>query len=213
MEEIIEMKYNGNKIAYATYLIIVINLLFYAVEIKLGGSTNDAVLDFLGALIPEKVDSGEWWRLIAANFLHYGTLHLVTNMLSLYVLGRLVELILGVKSFLIIYLLSGTGAMFLFSEVALKTGEPVFLVGASAAIMGLVGTILSISLQVWLKKRNSINAKRLRLVILIIGLQFVFDNLIPQVSFLGHLFGLIVGFLVGSFFVFWKFNFESPFGN
>jgi rhomboid protease GluP len=213
MEETIEMKYNGNKIAYATYLVIIINLLFYAVEIKLGGSTNDAVLDFLGALIPEKVDSGEWWRLIAANFLHYGTLHLVTNMLSLYVLGRLVELILGIRSFLIIYLLSGIGAMFLFSEVALKTGDQVFLVGASAAIMGLVGTILSISLQVWLRKRNSINAKRLRLVILIIGLQFIFDNLIPQVSFLGHLFGLIVGFLVGSFLVFWKFNFESSFKN
>ena len=196
------MKHSSNKIAYTTYVLIAINLLLYAIEIRLGGSTNFLVLQRLGALIPEQVYSGEWWRLISANFLHYGWLHLTTNMLSLYVLGRIVEFNLGSKYYLIIYLASGIGSMSLFSLVHLKLGNSsVFLLGASAAIMGLIGTILAISLQIWLKRKNAVNTKRLLQVIAIVLLQFTLDNLIPQVSFYSHLFGFIIGFTVSIFLV------------
>ncbi|MGL5075807.1 MAG: rhomboid family intramembrane serine protease, partial [Waterburya sp.] len=78
------MKDRRDPIAYTTYILIALNLLVYALEIKLGGSKNMITLERLGALIPEKVLAGEWWRLIGANFLHYGSLHLATNMLSLF---------------------------------------------------------------------------------------------------------------------------------
>ena len=196
------MKHSNNKIAYTTYTLITINLFSYALEIKLGGSTNFLVLERLGALIPEQVYLGEWWRLINANFLHYGWLHLTTNMLSLYVLGRLVELSLGAKSYLIIYFASGIGSMLLFSLIHLRLENlNIFLVGASAAIMGLIGTILAICLKLWLKQRNAMNTRRLLQVIAIILLQFVLDNLIPQVSFYSHLFGFTIGLIVGGFFV------------
>ncbi len=201
------MKYQGDRIAYTTYFLISLNLLIYALEIKLGGSTNFITLDRLGALIPEKVQAGEWWRVIFANFLHYGWVHLATNMISLYFLGRLVEFNLGKKYYLILYFVSGIGSMSIFSFVSLKTGElTVFLVGASAAIMGLIGALLAILLQIWLKRKNSINTRRLQQVILIITIQFIFDNLIPQISFYSHLFGLIIGFILGSLLVFLKFK-------
>lgn len=198
-------------IAYTTYILIALNLLVYAVEIKLGGSQNSFALDRLGALIPEKVLAGEWWRLIGANFLHYGSLHLATNMLSLFFIGRLIELSLGAKYYLTIYLFSGVGSMLTFSLLAFKLGlGNAFLVGASAAIMGLIGAILAISLQIWLRKRHSTTAKRrLQQVIAIILLQFIFDNLIPQVSFHSHLFGFIIGFLISSVLVFIKFNLKE----
>ncbi|MGL5076961.1 MAG: rhomboid family intramembrane serine protease, partial [Waterburya sp.] len=86
----------------------------------------------------------------------------------------------------------------------------VLLVGASAAIMGLIGAILAISLQIWLRRRYSVTAKRrLQQIILIIIIQFIFDNIIPQVSFHSHLFGLIIGFLISSVLVFIKFNLEE----
>jgi rhomboid protease GluP len=84
------------------------------------------------------------------------------------------------------------------------------LVGASAAIMGLIGAILAISLQIWLKKRHSITAKRrLQQIILIVIVQFIFDNLIPQISFHAHLFGFIIGFLLSSVLVFVKFSLQE----
>jgi rhomboid protease GluP len=202
------MKDSSHPIAYTTYVLITLNLLVYALEIKLGGSKNSVTLERLGALIPEKVWAGEWWRLIGANFLHYGSFHLATNMLSLFFIGRLIELSLGAKYYLTIYLFSGIGSMLTFSLLAYQLGlNNVFLVGASAAIMGLIGAILAISLQIWLRRRHSITAKRrLQQIILIVIIQFIFDNIIPQVSFHSHLFGFIIGFLISSVLVFIKFN-------
>ena len=205
------MKNSHQKIAYTTYILIALNLLVYVLEIKLGGSQNFIALERLGALIPEKVWAGEWWRLVGANFLHYGSLHLATNMLSLFFIGRLIELSLGAKSYLTIYLVSGIGSMLSFSLLAHYSGMGnVFLVGASAAIMGLIGAILAISLQIWLRKRYSVVARRrLQQVIFIVVIQFILDNLIPQVSFHSHLFGFIIGFLISSVLVFIKFNFKK----
>ena len=202
------MKINQHRIAYTTYILISLNLLIYALEIKLGGSQSSLALERLGALIPEKVLAGEWWRLIGANFLHYGSFHLATNMLSLFFIGRLIELSLGAKYYLTIYLFSGVGSMLTFTLLAFRLGlANAFLVGASAAIMGLIGAILAISLQIWLKQRYSSTAKRrLQQIILVIILQFIFDNIIPQVSFHAHLFGFIIGFFISSILVFIKFN-------
>ena len=202
------MKNSQNKIAYTTYILIALNLLVYGLEVRLGGSQNSFTLERLGALIPERVVAGEWWRLIGANFLHYGSFHLATNMLSLFFVGRLIELSLGAKYYLTIYLFSGVGSMLTFTLLAFRLGlDNAFLVGASAAIMGLIGAILAISLQIWLKKRTSITAKRrLQQIILIVMLQFIFDNIIPQVSFHAHLFGFIIGFAISSVLVFVKFN-------
>ena len=205
------MRTSSNKIAYTTYILIGLNLLIYGLEIKLGGSESSSVLERLGALIPEKVLAGEWWRLIGANFLHYGLFHLATNMLSLFFVGRLIELSLGAKYYLTIYLVSGIGSMLTFTLLAFRLGlNNVFLVGASAAIMGLIGAILAIFLQIWLKRRHSVAAKRrLQQIILIVIVQFIFDHLIPQVSFHAHLFGFIIGFLISSVLVFIKFNLQE----
>jgi rhomboid protease GluP len=128
-------------------------------------------------------------------------------MLALYLLGRMVEFNLGIVRYLIVYFCSGIGSMFIVTFLSLKTGETnIILVGASASIMGLIGTILAITLQIWRRKKNALNAKRVRLVILVIVIQFIFDHLIPQVSFYSHLFGLIIGFVISSLLIFHKFK-------
>jgi rhomboid protease GluP len=191
------VKAKRKKIPYITYSIIFINLIIFGIEIKLGGSTNLDVLESLGGLVPEKVLSGEWWRVINANFLHYGWLHIGTNMFALYVLGRLVELSQGISFYLTVYLLSGIGSMIAFSLLAFKTSNlNVLVIGASAAIMGLVGTILAISIKLWLRDRNALTTRNLGQVILIIIVQFAFDNLVPQISFQSHLFGFIIGLII-----------------
>ena len=205
------MRINRDRVAYTTYRLIGLNLLIYAWEIKLGGSEDFLALEQLGALIPERVIAGEWWRLIGANFLHYGSFHLASNMLSLFFIGRLIELSLGAKYYLTIYMVSGIGSMLTFTLFAFRIGlDNAFLVGASAAIMGLIGAILAISLQIWLKNRKSVTARRrLQQIILIVIIQFIFDNIVPQISFHAHLFGFIIGFFISSILVFFKFNLQK----
>ena len=47
------------------------------------------------ALIPNAVADGEWWRLLTSGFLHFGPIHLLFNMMALWVIGRDIEPALG----------------------------------------------------------------------------------------------------------------------
>src|SRR5205823_459694 len=128
-------------IPWVTASLILINAAVFLVEVLLGGSTNFEVLLRLGALHPLAIFGiHQYWRIIAANFLHFGIAHLLANLLGLFILGRPLEFILGRLRFLIIYLLSG---MIAVTSVMLLQHfgylEPEFLVGASGCIMGLVG--------------------------------------------------------------------------
>ncbi|WP_204103423.1 MULTISPECIES: rhomboid family intramembrane serine protease [Spirulina sp. CCY15215] len=183
--------------AKVTCSLIALNILFFALEVAFGGSKNTDTLDQLGALMPYALWHGEWWRSISANFLHYGALHLFSNMVGLYFLGPFVEAIAGGWRYLFIYFGSGIGAMYAFSAIAIAQGMPYQrLVGASAAIMGILGAILAILLQGWLREKSQVAAKRLRLFLAIVALQVTFDFLIPEVSFLAHALGLGLGFTI-----------------
>jgi len=190
------------KKAYLTQGLIIINFLLFFLEIQIGGSTNLEVLEKLGALIPEYIWEGEYWRLITANFLHYGWLHLSMNMFALWIVGTFVETIIGRFFYGLIYFLSGIGAMIIFTFISpyiISPNMPILLVGASGAIMGLVGVILAIFIKFTYQKKSAIFAQKLRFLLFIILLQFIFDFFTPQVSFAIHSLGFILGLITGLF--------------
>src|SRR5215470_17955331 len=83
------------------------------------------------------VATGEYYRLFTYMFLHYGLIHLATNMVSLLVLGRALEAALGPLRFTVLYLVAGLGggvACYVFTP----TGGTV---GASGAIFGLFAAL------------------------------------------------------------------------
>ncbi|MEM1366661.1 MAG: rhomboid family intramembrane serine protease [Cyanobacteria bacterium P01_H01_bin.15] len=179
-----------------TFGLLGINFLVFLIEIRAGGSTNLETLRQLGGLVPPAVwQQEEWWRVISANFLHSGWIHLSMNMFSLFLLGRLVERWLGMGRFLLVYLLSGIGAMTAFA-IAFADNQEIILVGASAAIMGLVGVIVAQSWLLWVKTRTLLARRRLVYILGILLLQFSLDWLFPQISFSSHLFGLLCGFAI-----------------
>ena len=202
--------------AYGTHGLILINLSFFFFQIfsSKGGifgwdiSGNDLNILYQLGLGPEKVWSGQWWRLLSANFLHLGWIHLFSNMLGLYFLGRFVENNLGLGRYLLAYFVSGVGSMLAFSILAIEMdARHQILVGASAAIMGLIGVIFAIFLKVWLEEKSSLAAKRLRILFFMVGVQFAMDLALPQVSLLSHVLGLIIGFLTGKFLLInWRFQ-------
>jgi len=199
-----EINYGGAvsltpKKANLTYSLMVLNILVFIVEIIQGGSENLEVLYYLGAAVPEAIFSGELWRVVTANFLHFGYVHLASNLLGLWILGPYVEFYLGWIRYFVIYTISGVGAIYLFADLAILTGRgDDILVGASAAIMGLMGATFMILWRGWQQEQSKIAKERLRLVMLIIGLQVIFDLTLVNVSFLGHAFGLILGALSTS---------------
>ncbi|HEY9849791.1 MAG TPA: rhomboid family intramembrane serine protease [Leptolyngbyaceae cyanobacterium] len=186
----------------ATLILIGINILVFLLEIRLGGSENIETLKRLGALVPAIFWNGEWWRILNATFLHFGVLHLTMNMVGLYALGSFVELSLGVWRYLVSYFVSGMGSMFVIAVVArtLQTESAMeqITVGASGAIMGMVGVMGAIMLWGWRRDKSRVAAQRLRSILFIILLQVIFDLTTPQVSIIGHNSGLALGFLIGN---------------
>lgn len=182
----------------ATFLIIALNLVAFALLTRFGGSTNLYTLYNLGALVPQQVLAGDWWRLLTATFLHFGWLHLMMNMIGLYYFGRVVEFILGVKQYLFVYLTTGVGAMLTVTLMyILGYSKENFVVGASGSVMGLIGVSVAIFLRDWLKNRGSIASKKLQSFLLLILIQTVFDLTTPEISFVSHISGTIIGFLLG----------------
>jgi rhomboid protease GluP len=188
--------------AYATFGLIGVNIFVFAIELISGGSQDIEVLYRLGALVPTIVWQGDWWRLLSATFLHFGFFHLALNMLGLAYLGVFVESRLGVWRYLAAYLFCGIGSMLVVTILAISlNSEPQVTVGASGAIMGIVGATAAILFQGWRREKSRIAAQRLRTTLYIIALQIVFDLITPNISVVGHTSGLVLGFLIGMLLV------------
>ncbi len=185
--------------AWATLALMIPILAMFVVEVLAGGSEDEDVLVRLGAVSPDLVLAGQWWRLGAATLLHYGWLHLVMNLGGLYFLGPYVERALGRARFVATYVISGVGMMFvavLVGRFHLKDNE--LLVGASGAIMGLVGATVAVLLRGGRLERSPVAKRRLQSMALIVVVQSCFDLVTPKVSFMSHLGGVIIGFLVAT---------------
>lgn len=184
---------------YATFGLMAPILAMFAAEAQRGGTENVEALYALGAVWPEAVLDGEWWRLGAATLLHYGTLHLLMNLGGLYVLGPYVEFALGRVRYVIVYLFAGIGTM-LAVVLLFWAGvtPPQLLVGASGAIMGLVGATGAVMWRARRLEGSTLARRRLIGVVLIVVTQSIFDLLMPEVSFLSHFGGALLGFLLAS---------------
>ncbi|MGB4563566.1 MAG: rhomboid family intramembrane serine protease [Dethiobacteria bacterium] len=95
---------------------------------------------FLRGSLPAPELLSALFPLISANFLHGGWLHLLGNMLYLWVFGDNIEGRLGHGSYLLAYLLMGAGSQMV--HLLSDPLSPVPLVGASGAIAGVLGAYL-----------------------------------------------------------------------
>jgi rhomboid protease GluP len=176
--------------------LIIINIAVFILELLAGGSTNPMTLHRLGELDTSSVIfRHQYWRLLAALFLHYGPVHIFFNLFALLLLGPALERQIGGFLFAVCYLVSGIGssiAVVLLTKLRLL--EPVQLVGASGCIMGVVGTWIGFLLR---HRHAPLARQRLRNIFVIVLLQLAFDVVTPRVSMSAHLGGLFTGFLLG----------------
>eukprot|EP00249_Psilotum_nudum_P016705 c25956_g1_i2 orf=452-1141(+) len=145
----------------------------------------------MGALESHKVvHAHQGWRLITCIWLHAGVIHLLANMLSLIFIGIRLEQEFGFLRIGVIYLLSGFGGsllsvLFLQSRIS---------VGASGALFGLLGAMLSELIINWSTYDNKCAA--LTTLIILVGLNLGV-GILPHVDNFAHIGGFIAGFLLG----------------
>jgi membrane associated rhomboid family serine protease len=142
-----------------------------------------------GALVPALVVlNDEYWRLFTAMFLHAGVFHLLFNMWALYIAGGYLERVVGSVRFTLLYFLSG----FAGSALVLVASPPgTATVGASGAIFGLFGALFAYS---YMNRGRDLMAQQLvRSLGFIIVLNLVITFTIPNISWQGHVGGLVGG--------------------
>jgi hypothetical protein len=148
-------------------------------------------LEKLGALDWKKVVQGnEKWRLITAMWLHAGIIHLVMNMFDVIIFGIRLEQQFGFIRIGLIYLISGFGGSILSALFLQKS----ISVGASGALLGLMGAMLSELLTNWTIYKSKLCALLSFLFIIAINLAI---GLLPWVDNFAHIGGLLTGFCLG----------------
>lgn len=184
------------KVYKVTYILIFLNLLFYLISVILSFSLEAIdleVLVVLGALYgPLVLLQDQWWRLLAAMFLHGGMMHILMNVFSLYIIGRMVELYFDRRSYLLLYFSSG-----LIAGLASLWMHPHSVgVGASGAIFGTFGALAAFFIV--FRERIATQAKAfMRSFGLILLINLVLGLAIPSIDMSAHIAGLITGVVIG----------------
>lgn len=104
------------------------------------GGISLTVLRELGAKGP-LILAGQYWRLVTAVFLHAGLIHIGFNLWCLFDIGPMVESLFSGSKYIVIFLVTGV-----FGYVVSMFWSPFGMsIGASGAIMGLIGVMISAS--------------------------------------------------------------------
>lgn len=132
----------SGRVPYVTYLLMAANILVFLSYVSLFG--NDQALwqvysDW--AMIPARVSTGDGlYTFVTSMFMHGGWLHLIGNMLFLWIFGDNMEDEMGHLSYLFFYTVCGVGAGFAHYMASPMSLVPT--VGASGAIAGVMGGYL-----------------------------------------------------------------------
>ncbi len=140
------------------------------------------------------INNYEIWRLITPIFFHANEIHLFSNLIALLLFGATVETNqkLSKSKFLLIYFISGfIGNLF---SLFLLPFDAISL-GASGAIFGLIGVALIMVI--------TDNRALLPFALLYIG-YFIIASFMPGINIWAHIFGLVVGIILGYVFYYRK---------
>jgi membrane associated rhomboid family serine protease len=126
-----------------TYALIAANILIFLSYYPSLAQSERLLMAFFAdwALVPAEIRAGaDWHTWLSSMFLHGGWMHLIGNMLFLYIFGDNLEDLLGHAKFLAFYLICGLAAA--AGQILAAPGSTVPMVGASGAIAGVMGGYL-----------------------------------------------------------------------
>src|SRR5271169_1423866 len=145
----------------------------------------------LGASLPLAYNISQPWRLVTAIFLHGGLLHIGFNMWVLMDIGPMVEELYGSARYFFLYIATGAVGYVASSTIG---GHP--SVGASGALLGLIGALLAATTGRKNPAAQALRSALIRWVIYIGVLGFIMSG----TDNYAHGGGLASGYLLGRMF-------------
>ena len=146
-----EYRPNSNRWKTATGILLIINVAVFVIQSLMGEFAKDVPIDRYLGLSIEGLVHGFVWQFITYQFLHGSLMHLLLNSLGLFTFGYAVEQFLGVRRFVLLYLMSGVVGGFVHClggliwpshfGVLVDTFNQLHyipMVGASAGLFGLI---------------------------------------------------------------------------
>ncbi|MDH3649709.1 MAG: rhomboid family intramembrane serine protease, partial [Saprospiraceae bacterium] len=130
----------GGSYPIFSYTFLVLNVLVFLWEVSLDPVAQMAFLNQYSA-IPAYIESGDHLHtLVTSMFLHGGWLHLIFNMLFLWVFADNIEATIGNVTFFCFYIMGGIIAS--LAHIYFNSGSEIPSLGASGAISGVLGAYL-----------------------------------------------------------------------
>ncbi len=122
-----------------SYSLILINIFIFVYELRLGLSAESLITHY--GMIPAEIWAGkEYYTILSSMFLHAGWMHLIGNMLFLWIFADNIEAVIGSARFSLFYFIGGTVAALIH-----MLADPLSMipsVGASGAISAVMGAYL-----------------------------------------------------------------------
>lgn len=185
-----------NSLHFGTRFLLIFMVVIFLIQFLLLDSSIQGLLTFCPRLIVEKF---QLWRLITGAFLHGGILHLCMNMLSFTQLGLTFESHVGTLSYfyhIIIFGLISSTFHTLIAFIMYIGGDSSQWSSSAVGFSGILFALIVVDITISGGDQRSI------LGLFLVpswlypwAMLLIMSLLIPNVSFLGHLSGIIAGYL------------------
>lgn len=201
----------GGHRPYFAYGFIVLNVLVFLFQFSLEPARQVQFVNEYGSIPAEVVVGEDWHTLFSSMFLHGGWLHLIGNMLYLWIFADNIEATVGSAAFVIFYLLGGLAAH--AGHIYFNPASTIPTVGASGALSAVMGAYLVMFPQSRIRGYFFIFRFSIPAIIFLLiwfGQQFLsgYASLSPDtsmaqgggVAWWAHIGGFVFGVLGGIFF-------------
>ncbi|MEI7481547.1 MAG: rhomboid family intramembrane serine protease [Elusimicrobiota bacterium] len=180
-----------NDLPPATRGLVMVSFCGWILEMAFRGPLN-----YYFGLVPLKVAGSGWlWQPITYIFIHGGFWHFLFNAFMLWMMGSIIEPVMGSRKFFVYFLFCGAAAGLI--TVVVSPGSAVAVIGASGAIYGLLYAFAALypDQTVYMYFLFPMSARQL--VMFLAGLSLVLSFTTPNSSVANftHLSGLAAGWL------------------
>lgn len=124
-----------------SYLFLALNIGVFIFQASIPDAAQASLFVETWGAIPREISQGiDLQTLVTSMFLHGGWMHLLGNMLYLWIFGDNIEGVIGNLRFVLFYLAGGLAAG--LAQVVVDPGSPIPCVGASGAISAVMGAYI-----------------------------------------------------------------------